>query len=180
MNRRLQAGVFLAVALLAGAAGFLFNRGNLTAPVADGAAQRLALLSLPDIEGRPQALSQWGDRVVVVNFWATWCVPCREEIPELMKIQHKYASKGVQIVGIALDNVSNVRNYAHDMRINYVVLIGGMETLGITKDLGNRAGVLPFSVVLDRAGKQVFTHAGALTEAALGPVLIPLLPSGQL
>ena len=175
MNRRLQAGVFLAVAVLAAAAGFYFSRGSLTSPVADGAAERLMLVSLSDPSGKSQTMSQWRGKVLVVNFWATWCAPCREEIPALIRAQHKYASNGVQFVGIAIDNVSKVRDYAEEMRIDYVLLIGGMETLGVTEDLGNRAGVLPFTVVLDRAGKVVYVHAGALTEALLGAVLTPLL-----
>lgn len=120
-------------------------------------------------------MSQWRGKVLVVNFWATWCAPCREEIPALMRVQHKYASNSVQFVGIALDNVSKVRDYAEEMGIDYILLIGGMETLDVTRDLGNRAEVLPFTVVLDRAGKVVYAHAGALTEALLGAVLSALL-----
>jgi thiol-disulfide isomerase/thioredoxin len=110
-----------------------------------------------------------------VNFWATWCAPCREEIPELTKIQEKYAANGVQIVGIALDNVLKVREYAKEMRIEYPLLIGFGETLGLARDLGNSAGVLPFTVVLDRTGKLVHAHAGAITEASLSAELAPLL-----
>jgi thiol-disulfide isomerase/thioredoxin len=120
-------------------------------------------------------MSQWRGMVLVVNFWATWCAPCREEIPELMRVQRKYASNGVQLVGIAIDNVSKVRDYADEMRIDYAVLIGSMETLGITKDLGNRAQVLPFTLVLDRAGKVAYAHVGALSEGSLGAKLAPLL-----
>ena len=175
VNRRLKASLFLAVAVLAGAAYFYFSRGSLTSPVADGAAQRLMLASLSDPSGKSQTMSQWRGKVLVVNFWATWCAPCREEIPVLMRVQHKYASNGVQFVGIAIDNVAKVRYYAEEMRIDYVLLIGGMETLGLIKDLGNRAGVLPFTVVLDRTGKVVYAHAGALTDALLGAVLTPLV-----
>jgi len=175
VNRRLQAGIFLAVAVLAGAAGFYLSRGSLTSPVADGAAQKLMLASLFDPSGKSQLMSQWRGKVLVVNFWATWCAPCREEIPALIRVQHKYASNGVQFVGIAIDDAPKVRNYAEEMRIDYALLIGGMETLDVTKDLGNRAEVLPFTVVLDRAGKVVYVHAGALTEALLGTVLTPLL-----
>ena len=175
MNRRLQAGLFLLVAVIAGAAGFYLSRGNLISPAADGAAQRLMSVSLFDTGGRSQTMSQWRGMVLVVNFWATWCAPCREEIPALMRLKRKYASNGVQFVGIALDDVSKVRDYAEEMHIDYAVLIGGMETLGVTKDLGNRARVLPFTVVLDRAGRVAYTHAGALSEALLGAVLTPLL-----
>lgn len=174
MNRRLQAGVLLVVAVLAGAAGFYLSRGSLPSPVA-AAAQRLMLASLLDPSGKSQAMSQWRGKVLVVNFWATWCAPCREEIPALMSVQHKYASNGVQFVGIAIENVSKVRSFAEEMHIDYSLLIGGTETLGVIKDLGNSEGVLPFTVVLDRAGKVVYAHAGALTEALLGTVLTPLL-----
>ncbi len=175
VNRRVQAGVFLVVAALTGFAGFYFNRGGLISPAVEGAAQRLMSTSLPDLSGKPQTLSQWHGKVLVVNFWATWCAPCREEIPTLMKVQMKYASNGVEIVGIALDNVDKVRDYAKEIRIDYVLLIGGVETLSVLKDLGNRAGVLPFTIVLDRAGKVARAHAGALTEASLSAVLVPLL-----
>lgn len=175
VNRRLQAGVFLVVAALAGVAGFYFNRASLISPAAEGAAQRLMSVSLPDLNGKPQTLSLWHGKVLVVNFWATWCAPCREEIPALMKVQMQYASNGVKIVGIALDNVGKVRDYATEMRIDYALLIGGVETLSVAKDLGNRAGVLPFTVVLDRTGKVVHAHAGTLTEASLGAILAPLL-----
>ena len=120
-------------------------------------------------------MSKWRGKVLVVNFWATWCAPCREEIPALMRVQHKYVANGVQFVGIAIDNVSKVLEYAEEMHIDYVLLIGGMETLGLTKDLGNRAEVLPFTVVLDRAGKVAYAHAGPLSEALLEAVLSPLL-----
>jgi peroxiredoxin len=86
-----------------------------------------------------------------------------------------YASNSVQFIGIALDDVPKVRDYAEEMRIDYALLIGGMEALAVSRDLGNRGGVLPFTVVLDRAGKVAFVHAGALTETLLGQVLTSLL-----
>ena len=175
VNRPLQVSVFLVVAALAGLAGFFFNRASLISPVAEGAARRLMSASLPDLSGKPQTLSRWRGKVLVVNFWATWCAPCREEIPALIRVQRKYVANGVQIVGIAVDNAAKVLDYAEEMRIDYPLLIGTMETLSVTRELGNRAEVLPFTVVLDRAGKVVQVHAGALTEASLGTILAPLL-----
>jgi thiol-disulfide isomerase/thioredoxin len=175
VNRRLQTGVFLLVAVLAGTAGFYLNRGSVTSPVTDGAAKRLMLASLPDPRGKSQTMSQWRGKILVVNFWATWCAPCREEIPGLINMQHKYAANGVQFVGIALDNVANVLKFIGEMRIDYALLIGGTEALSLTKELGNRAGVLPFTVVLGRDGEVAYTHAGALTEASLSAALTPLL-----
>jgi thiol-disulfide isomerase/thioredoxin len=175
VDRRLQAGIVLVVAALAALAGFYVNRASLSSAATAGAAERLMSTSLPDLSGKPQPFSQWRGKVLVVNFWATWCAPCREEIPALMRVEKKYASNGVEIVGIALDNASNVIDYANGMRIGYALLLGGVETLGLAKDLGNRAGVLPFTVVLNRAGSVVHTHVGALTEASLGAMVAPLL-----
>ena len=175
VSRRLKTGAFLLVAAMAGFAGFNFKRASLVSPPTESAAQRLMSLSLPDPSGRLQALSQWRGKVLVVNFWATWCAPCREEIPALMKVQMQFAPKGVVIVGIALDDVAKVQEYAANFRIDYPLLLGGIETLNMNNDLGNRAGVLPFTIVLDRSGKVVQSHAGALTEASLGAILASLL-----
>ena len=175
MNRRAFFGVILLVAATAGVAGFYLSRGSRSTAAGEVAAQSLMLTSLADLSGKPQPLSQWRGRVLVVNYWATWCAPCREEIPALMRVQHKYASKGVKLIGIAVDSVSKVQEYARDMQIDYTLLIGGMETLSAVRDLGNQAGVLPYTVVLDRAGKLAYTHAGALTEGSLDSVLAPLL-----
>lgn len=179
--------VVVIVAALAGVVGAVAVRG----PWGDGAraSQSAGIGNFsPSDEPKPApavtfrnaagavvSLADYKGKVVVVNFWATWCAPCREEIPALMKVQAKYASNGVKIVGIAFDNVDKIRDYAKEMRIDYVLLIGGVETLSMAKDLGNRAEVLPFTVVLDRAGKVARVHAGALTEASLGAVLVPLL-----
>jgi thiol-disulfide isomerase/thioredoxin len=162
-------------AALAGLAGFYINRASLIATSADGAVHRLMLGSLPDLNGKPQAFSQWRGKVLVVNFWATWCAPCREEIPALMKVQRKYVANGVKVVGIGIDSVVKVRSYAEEMRIDYTLLVGAVEALAVAKDLGNRAEVLPFTVVLDRNGKVVHAQVGAITEASLGAVLEPLL-----
>jgi len=174
VNRRLQAGLFLVVAAVAGFAGYYLSRASLNSPATEAAAQKLMLASLTDLNGKVQALSQWQGKTLVVNYWATWCPPCREEVPALKKIQAKYASNGVQVVGIALDNAAKVREYAIEMNIDYNLLIAGAEILSASKELGNRAGVLPYTVVLNRAGQVAYTHAGALTEAALDAVLMPL------
>jgi len=168
--------LFLVVAAIAATAGLYFNsadRPGLSTPA--GAPDALLRAALTDLAGKPQRLDQWKGRVLVVNFWATWCAPCREEIPALMKVQKKHDPKIVQIVGIAVDNVDKVREYAAEMKIDYALLVGGMDTLGVMKEAGNRAGVLPYSLLLDRNGKLVHAHVGALTEAALDTMLAPLL-----
>ena len=102
-----------------------------------------------------------------MNFWATWCEPCREEVPDLIKIQAKYASKSVQVVGIAIDNANKVREFASEFRIGYPLLIGNMQVMDIARRMGNRQGGLPYTVVMDATGKVVTTHLGRISEAQL-------------
>lgn len=115
----------------------------------EAAAQALLPASFTDPSGKPQALSQWQDKVLVVNFWAAWCPPCREEIPVLKGSYKKYVANGVEFVGIALDNAAKVWEYASQMNIDYTLRIGGPGSLAISHGLGNPAGVLPFTVVLN-------------------------------
>ena len=175
VNRRVQAGIFLSVALFAGAAGFYIRYDVPGASVADSAVQKLMLASFADLSGKQQMLALWRGKVLVVNYWATWCAPCRDEIPALMNVQRQFASNRVQFVGIAIDNASKVREFADEMRIDYSLLIGGLDTIDTSKNLGNSSGVLPFTLVLDSSGKVRYAHAGAITEAALIPVLRKLL-----
>ena len=167
--------MLLLVAAIAGTAGFLsyLARSNFAATERSGR----ALLSAPftDLGGKRQALSNWSGNVLVVNFWATWCAPCREEIPTLKKMQKKYVAKRVQFVGIGIDNVSKIAEYSAEMNIDYVLLVGGREVLDLTKELGNRAEVLPFTVILDRLGKVTYAHVGVMTEAALDAALLPII-----
>ena len=170
------------VALVAGAAaagGYAFNTWR-TAP--DPAASsrpqaHAALLSarFPDLQGAPQALDQWRGRVVVVNFWATWCAPCREEIPMFVRLQDAHRNRGLQFVGIAIDQPAAVRPFAAELHMNFPVLIGGMDAIEITRGLGNRAGVLPYTVVIDRQGRIAALEAGAAKESKLVPLLESLL-----
>lgn len=164
----LKAAFIAAIALAAAAAGFYaYRQGSLSRSAEQAVADTLARLSLPDPEGKPQPLSQWRGRVLVLNFWATWCAPCREEIPGLVRIQGQYAPIGLQIVGIAIDSAPKVRQFAREMGINYPVVIGGIEVIALTQPLGNRASGLPFTVVLDRSGKIVGTHLGVVPERKL-------------
>jgi thiol-disulfide isomerase/thioredoxin len=89
----------------------------------------------------------------VVNFWATWCIPCRDEMPEFVKAQREFGERGVQFVGIAVDDVAKVRDFAAELGLNYPALIGGYGAIELSKSLGNRVGALPYTVFIDRAGR---------------------------
>jgi thiol-disulfide isomerase/thioredoxin len=181
LTRRGEWLALAAVAVLAAAAGFAYNAWR-TGAHAPGAAAPDALAALmatrlPDLEQRLQSVGQWHGKVVVVNFWATWCAPCREEIPLFVKLQKQYGERGVQFVGVAIDDAAKVKPYAAELRMNFPVLVGGADLIDLTRKLGNRAGVLPFTVVVSRSGRLVSTEVGTAHNAKLEPLVLSLLGS---
>lgn len=168
LRNRVAIGAAAILALAAGIGLALFDR----AP-ADTTA--LMALSLPDPSGRPQPLAQWHGKVLVVNFWATWCAPCREEMPDLVRAQTEYGTKGLQIVGIAADNADKVQQFAKEIELNYPALIGGYAAIDLSKDLGNTLVALPFTLILDRQGKVAYTHLGPVKPDKLRAVITKLL-----
>jgi thiol-disulfide isomerase/thioredoxin len=163
------AGVAGLGALAAGVA--LRRQGK--ASTRDGSA--VLAMVLPDVDGREQPLSQWRGKVLVVNFWATWCAPCRDEMPQFIEVQSRDASKGLQFVGIAVDQAANVRGFAKEIGLNYPTLIGGLGAIELSRALGNELSALPFTIVLDRAGNISHTQLGPLKRAQLDEILHPLL-----
>ena len=130
---------------------------------------------LAGLDGRLQSLDQWRGHVLVVNFWATWCAPCREEIPGFIKFQEQHRAEGVQFLGIAIDQLERVGPYAKDIGINYPVLVGGMEVMNLAERAGNKLGVLPFTLVLDRKGVVTGTTVGVLKPEKLESLVRPLI-----
>ena len=145
----------------------------------DQSARALMAIELPDAHGQLQRIDQWRGKVVVVNFWATWCAPCREEMPEFVKAQAADGNRGLQFVGIAVDQADKVRQYATEIGLNYPTLIGGLGAMELSRSLGNRLVALPFTVVLDRQGHVVHTQLGELKRAKLDAVIAPLLAAAQ-
>ncbi len=132
-------------------------------------------ITLPDLDGNTRSIAAWRGQIVVLNFWATWCAPCREEIPALQAVDADYRSKGVQIVGIALDSVANSREFVEKLGIAYPILVGDAATLAALPKLGNSKGGLPFTLVLDRSGRVARTHLGRIERDALERILGELL-----
>ncbi len=138
-------------------------------------AAALLALSLPDLEGRPQRLTQWRGKVLVVNFWATWCEPCREEMPQFVQAQRELGPKGLQFVGIAVDQRDKVAQFAKELDLNYPALIGGYDAVELSKPLGNRFAALPFTIILDRDGNVAHAQLGPLKKGQLGSIVANLL-----
>ncbi len=128
-----------------------------------------------DLSGKPQDLANWKGKVLVLNFWATWCPPCIEEIPDFVQADATYRAKGVAIVGLALDEPAKVADFAHKFGIQYPLLIGGPEAYDFAARLGNKAKGIPFTAIIDRRGKVVYLGLGAVRRKELDKVLPPLL-----
>lgn len=138
-------------------------------------ASTLLAISLPDTTGQQQSLEQWRGKVVIVNFWATWCAPCREEMPEFVRAQSEFGSKGLQFVGIAVDEADKVDQFAKELKVNYPVLIGGYGAIELSKTLGNRLVALPFTIIVDRQGQVAHTQLGPLKPDQLRSMVAKLL-----
>ena len=169
--------VIAAVGVLGLAAGVYFGieTGGPESRPEPVAAAALNGLALPDAEGKEQRIDQWRGKVVIVNFWATWCAPCREEMPEFIKSQNELGSKGLQIVGIAVDQPDKVRQFATEIGLNYPALVGGFGAMELSRTLGNNVMALPFTVILDRKGAIAHTQLGVLKPDKLNAIVKQLL-----
>jgi len=131
---------------------------------------------LRDLDNRMTPLSAWDGRVVLFNFWAAWCPPCRREIPAFSEVREFYREDGFEVVGIAIDDEENIREFLAGLPgVRYPQLIGFNDAVALGRALGNRSGGLPYSVLVDRDGIIRFARAGELTKAELIEQVEPLL-----
>jgi len=180
MNINTKRGIIFALvgAIALGAGVYIEQRRAVAptpAPASPAAASAIMNLALPDPAGKEQRFDQWKGKVVVVNFWATWCAPCREEMPEFIKAQKQFGDKGLQFVGIAVDQADKVQQYVAEIGLNYPALIGGFGAMELSKTLGNELMALPFTVVLDRKGAVAHTQLGVLKPEKLDALIKTLL-----
>jgi len=177
VSRAKQLLVAVALAVAAAGGGFMVSWRNAAQPreVEANALAKVLALELPDAADRLHPFDQWRGKVIVANFWATWCPPCLEEIPGFERLSRKYADKGAQFVGISIDSADKVRAFAQQHQVTYPLLIGNADTLQITAGLGNRMQALPFTVVLDRGGSARKIKLGKLSEDELEIILQRLL-----
>lgn len=175
MKRALRPVVFALVGTIALGAGIWFalkQRQTESPEVADNRAINFAL---PDLDGYSRELAGWHGKYVLLNFWATWCQPCREEIPLLKNAQAKYGAHGFQVIGVAIDSEEAVSAYHRDVQFTYPVLIGEIEAVNLLAAFGHPSGALPFTVLISPDGRILHRKVGAYRAEELETFLTTTL-----
>ena len=167
MNRRQWLSAALAGLAAAGLGAWLSARRLEPAPVADEAAATLFAQSFPDADGVTQPLAQWRGKLLVVNFWATWCPPCVEEMPDLQRIRDAYLDRGVEVIGIGIDSAEKIRAFRDRLQLGLPLLVAGAGGSELGQALGNRAGALPYTALVDRNGRIVQRKLGQIKPVEL-------------
>lgn len=133
--------------------------------------QEIPLISL---DGESKKLGDWKQPVLVVNFWAPWCVPCRREVPDLIALQTEYGDQ-VQVLGLALDSAENIISFADEYAMNYPSFLASSHIPMYNAVFGNSSGALPFTVIIDRERKISYAHTGQISLAELRKQVLKLL-----
>ena len=177
----------VAIIIVAGAAGFglqqLITQNNNSSystpprppPAPSVIGQQRPDFSLTDLDGTLRNISEWDGKVLLVNFWATWCPPCKKEIPAFMELQEKYAEQGFQIIGVAIDDEDSVRNFAEIMDMNYPIMAAELASMEIARSYGNRVNALPFTSFVNRLGKITHTFSGEISREETEKIIKALL-----
>ncbi|PWG64912.1 TlpA family protein disulfide reductase [Spiribacter halobius] len=134
--------------------------------------------SLPDLAGDTRSITEWDGRIVVLNFWATWCAPCREEIPLFTELQARYGDEGVQFLGVAIDRREAITEYLDRVEMGYPTLYGMQAAMDVAASYDNHAGTLPYTVIIDRDGDIRHYFRGQVHREDLQPILAELVRSG--
>ena len=127
--------------------------------------------SLPDLDGNVRQISDWNGKARLINFWATWCAPCRREIPLLKKTQAEHAENNLQVIGIAVDFIEQVTAYAEEAEFNYPILIGQEEAMAAAEATGIDFIGMPFTMIVAPDGRLIKTHIGEIHENQMGLII---------
>ena len=119
---------------------------------------------MKDLDGKIHSVSEWDGKVLVLNFWAPWCSPCKKELPIFIGLQGKFGDQGLQFLGLAVDTPEEVKNFIEELPLNYPTLVGEDEAMNIARIYGNNIGALPYTVIINRSGKIVFTRKGDMKK----------------
>ena len=171
------------IAMAALLAGFLLSAhyyaepppASLLSPGGNLIGTRGADFSLGSDTGEMVSSADFSGKTLLINFWATWCEPCRREMPMLMDLQSEYGPEGLQIIGIALDDVQSVRSFVQRYGISYTVLVGAADAMATSAAYGNVEGVLPYSVLVDKTGVVRWQYTGEIRPDDVSNLLSELL-----
>ncbi|NOQ34501.1 MAG: redoxin family protein [Methylococcaceae bacterium] len=164
--------IIIVVALIALAGGITVQRLHYSQTTNTAS---LLKTTLPDLNGQMQSLSKWQGKILIINFWATWCPPCLKEIPDFIQLQEQYRDKNVQFVGIAIEEEQAVAEYYKKVNINYPILIAGNAGTNLARQWGNSIDAVPFTVILNPKGEIIHRQMGELSKIELTKLIQPLL-----
>ncbi|MBP7640553.1 MAG: redoxin domain-containing protein [Thauera sp.] len=175
--------LIIVVAILGALAGFWAGGAlnptpralQVNAPAALAVGDAAPDFALPDLSGATRTLAEFRGRPLLINFWATWCAPCVEEMPLLAALRARHADTGLEVIGIALDDPAAVRAFVADLAIDYPILLDVPGRMDTSARYGDTQGVLPYSVLVDAQGRIAGVRAGSFSEASLGSFLAPVL-----
>ncbi len=180
-RRNVITALLLAASLTTIAAIFMHRESAATRSV-DAARFESATINTPrpgftlrDVDGIPRTVDAWDGKVLVLNFWATWCQPCLREIPLFNRLQSEHGDAGLQFVGIAVDDLDAVREFLKTQTVAYPILAGQQDAIDIAQNYGNDIGVLPYTAIVDRSGRIRFVQFGELPETLARDMIQPLL-----
>lgn len=168
-------GYLLLVAVLGFAIRYFFL-GPYTQEGKGLSSQAFYSASFADEKNMQQPMQTYQGKILVVNFWATWCPPCREEMPELSALQQQYASQNVQVLGLAIDDVETMQTFQKENPVDYPLFSAEMQGMDIADGLGNHKGGLPYTVIIDANGQVIETYLGRVSKPLLEKTLSKLLP----
>lgn len=168
--------IFCIIAALFLSLGLYFGVKKAEPEVVPDAGTQLFKQALPDASGTLHELSKWKGHILLVNFWATWCPPCVEEMPELSELQEEKSFKNLQILGIGVDSPSNIRDFAAKYKISYPLYVAGMGGGELSKALGNQHGGLPFTLLIDSSGQINKAYLGRLQMETVRKDIAALAP----
>ncbi len=168
--------LLVAIATVSLIAGYGLYQLTLDSPAENTSGGPAALAAIPftDLEGRQKLLGDWKQPLLIVNFWAPWCTPCRREIPALIEIQQEYAGN-IQVVGLALDSVENIQSFASEYNINYPSFIAGANIPMYNAAFDNKSGSLPHTAIVNRERILSYSHTGEITADQLREKIDQLL-----
>jgi thiol-disulfide isomerase/thioredoxin len=135
----------------------------------------LPAFSLPDLSGKQRHISEWDGKILIINFWATWCPPCLKEIPVFIALQKELADKDIQFIGIAIEDEASVTEYISTININYPILIGEDYGIALSIKLGNLVQAVPFTIIVNRDGNIIHRQPGEISRKKILKIITPVL-----